>query len=242
MAVSIATPGPYAPGSGLISVITRFRNRGLSVPITKDVLMRAGVTDSLVPRTLQSLQTLDLIDDAGQPTPTLLKLRSVPEADYKATLTKWLQSAYAEVFQFADPRHDDAIRVRDAFRAYTPHGQQDRMVSLFMALCTEAGIVDASTSEAKPARKTARAPALASQRTKAPAQRNPPTPAPGATNVPPGLAPAITGMLASIPTGGKGWTKEDRDRFVLTFAAVLDFAIPVVTAESLVEQDEEEAP
>lgn len=240
MAVTTQSPAPYAPGTAVNTVISRFRNRGLQQPITKEVLIRAGVSESLVPRTLQALQTLDLIDDSGTPTPALLKLRSVPESDYKATMLEWMQSAYAEVFQFADPRHDDAIRVRDAFRAYTPHGQQDRMVSLFMSLCVEAGIIDAPPNDPKPAmRKPSRtAAAPASARAKPQGQRSQSQAPPHAPTAAVGLAPALMGMLESIPKGGKGWTKQDRDKFVLTFNAVLDFAVPVVSAESLREADQ----
>jgi len=234
MTVSTESPGPYAPSSAIIGLLTRARTRGLMAPVTKDVLMRAGITDSLVPRTLQSLQTLDLIDETGQFTPIMSKLRAVPEAAYKEALAEWLQSTYAEVFQFVDPRHDDVVRVRDAFRLYTPHGQQDRMVSLFMALCAEAGIIDAATSEGKSAPRKPARPATASsiKRTKLPTgkpQHSPPPPPPLHS----GLPPALAGMLESIPRGGAGWTKSDRDKFVLTFGAVLDFAVPIVTAESL---------
>lgn len=235
MPVSTDSPAPYAPGTAVIGLLQRIRTRGLSVPITKDVLLRAGISDSLAPRTFQSLVTLDLIDESGQPQPTLEKLRSAPEAEYKAVLAAWIQSAYAEVFQFADPRLDDAVRVRDAFRSYTPHGQQDRMVSLFMALCAEAGIVEVTNAESKqPARKTTRPSTSPNVRAKVPTRNQlPPPPPPPPPRLTTGLAPALAGMIESIPKDGKGWTKEDRDKFVLTFGAVLDYAVPVVSAESL---------
>lgn len=243
MPVSTASPAPYAPGSAILGLLARSRSRGLITPITKDVLTRAGVSDSLVARTLQSLQTLDLIDESGNPTPTMAKLRTVAEDEYKAAMAEWLQSAYAEVFQFADPRYDDAVRVRDAFRAYAPHGQQDRMVSLFMALCAEANIIEAQPGDGKqPARKSPRVgapPAPKRPRVVATKASAPASPAPP----PSGLAPSLTGMLESIPKGGKGWTQVDRDKFLLAFSAVLDFAVPIIDPSAVprtVEPDQEE--
>lgn len=230
MAVTSNSTGAYTAGSAVLTILRRFRDKGLQVPITADVLLRAGVSDSLVPRTLQSLQILELIDETGQPTETLQKIRSVPEADYKATLADWIRSVYAEVFAFADPQTDDAVRVRDAFRTFTPHGQQDRMVALFLTLCAEAGLVDsAKKSEVKPsARKavTGSAGRGFGVKAKPKAGRDSGPPPPPPSNPGHGLPPAITGMLQSIPTSG-GWSQQSRDRFLTVFGSVLDFAIPI---------------
>jgi hypothetical protein len=151
MPVTTNTPAPYTAGAPLLTVIRRFRDKGLASPFTPDVMIRAGVPESLVNRTTQSLQILDLIDDKGMPTETFQKIRLAPEKDYKLVVADWLHSAYAEVFQFIDPAKDEPAAVRDAFRAYTPHGQQDRMVALFLALCVEAGLVpEDRKAESKP--------------------------------------------------------------------------------------------
>src|SRR2546421_233281 len=111
MAVTAQSPAPYAPASAITNVISRYREKGLTTPISGDVLIRSGVTESLVPRTLQALQALELIDDKFQPTPTFQKIRSVPQAEYKTCLADWLKSVYADVFSFVDPASDDDIRV-----------------------------------------------------------------------------------------------------------------------------------
>jgi hypothetical protein len=133
-------PVPYAPAKAILEIIGRYRTRGLQVPISAEVLGRSGISDSLIPRTLQALKTLDLIDAEERPTPTLDGLRLAPEAEYPARLRQWLKDAYADVLMFVDPATADETGLRDAFRSYTPIGQQDRMVSLFTGLCAAAGM------------------------------------------------------------------------------------------------------
>ena len=67
MAVTADSSAPYAPASAIIELIDKYRNRGLPSTITGEVLGKAGVSDSLIPRTLQALQTLELINDQGAP-------------------------------------------------------------------------------------------------------------------------------------------------------------------------------
>src|SRR5688572_17050623 len=138
--MSIVADGvaPYAPTATVVSVIDRARARGLPSPVTKDVLMKAGVSESLVPRTLQSLQLLELVQDDGTWTDNLEMLRRAPEGEFQGRLAEIIRTVYAEVFQYVDPVKDSGTAIRDAFRGFTPHGQQDRMVSLFIGLCQKA--------------------------------------------------------------------------------------------------------
>ena len=226
MAVTAQSTGPYAPGSAIIGIIRRYRDKGLTIPFTAEVLTRASVPESLGPRTMQALQTLDLIDDKGMPTQTLQQMRTVSEPDFQQCLADWVRSAYAEIFQFVDPAKDNAVAVRDAFRPYSPTGQQDRMVSLFLALCAEAGIVDESKkSESKPAARKPQvqrpAPNVRAATLNTSTQKH-------ASLSHSALHPALAGLMQSLPSAETGWTKEQRDRFVVTFQSVLDFVIPVV--------------
>jgi len=225
MAVTADKSSPYGPIKAIIDLIERHRSRGLPSPVTADILGRAGISDSLIPRTLQALQTLDLIDEGGRPTPTFEGIRLAPETEYKKRLEDWLKAAYADVFSFVDPTVDDETKIRDAFRNYQPVGQQPRMVALFQGLCAAAGIIREKTQPAA---------ARARPRTQSPPprQRAQPEAAPsepskshhhGHTSLP----PALSGLLASLPTGAGGWTKAERDRFVTTFSAVLDFCYPI---------------
>jgi hypothetical protein len=149
MPVTDSTPGPYAPTTAILALIERYRQKGLPPPINEDILRRAGVSESLVSRTLQALITLDLIDEQGKPTTTLDGLQLAPEAEYKHRLEDWLRSAYADVLAFVDPAMEDDVRIHDAFRSYKPAGQRARMVTLFTGLFAAAG-VRAEIRRAKP--------------------------------------------------------------------------------------------
>lgn len=239
----VTSTAPYTSGSAVTTVMRRFRDKGLTTPITSDVLIRAGVSDSLVPRTLQALQILDLIDDTGQPTPTFQKMRAVPETEYKATLAEWLQSVYADVFMFVDPGTDDVTRVRDAFRTYTPHGQQDRMVNLFLTLCAEAGLApESKKSEAKssPRKPNSVRQAPLATRAKPAVMKKDQFRGSGVGGVDvSSFPPALAGLLQSIPSTSSGWTQQQRDKFLTTFGTVLDFVVPIVSEQQQQQQQQQ---
>ena len=161
MPVTADQPAPYAPPSAILEIIHRRRDRGLTAPINADVLARAGVSSSLIPRTLKSLQTLDLINEQGQPTPTFEAIRVAPTPEFQPRMQEWLKNAYADVFAFVDPSQDDEGKITDAFRSYEPAAQQRRMVILFRDLCTAAGLAPqkpAKTEKPSSTRPAARAP------------------------------------------------------------------------------------
>jgi hypothetical protein len=234
MAVTADKPAPYAPPSAILEIIERYRSRGLPSPINAEVLGRAGVSESLIPRTLHALQTLDLIDETGKPTPTFEGIRLAPEAEYKKRLEDWLKGAYADVFSFVDPAKDDAIRIRDAFRSYQPLGQQDRMVILFQGLCVAAGLIVNKVTPPRPAG-TATRPRPA---TPPPIKRGPSNPNPKASISSPALPPALAGLMTSLPSREEGWTLADRKKFLDAFSALLDFCIPIIESET--REDEED--
>jgi Family of unknown function (DUF5343) len=216
MPVTEDRPAPYAPPSAIIEIVSRYRSRGLMFPISAEVLARIGISESLIPRTLQSLQTLDLFNDAGNPTETLEGIRLAPEAEYKKRLADWLKSAYAGIFVIVDPTKDGSVRIRDAFRGYNPVGQQERMVTLFEGLCAEAGLVPEKPSAKKVAIIRSSSKASVPVRLKAKPKIS------GA------LPPAIAGLLESLPASSDGWTDADRAKFLKTFESVLDFSIPII--------------
>lgn len=232
MALTSNSNAPYTPAATMVNLLKRFRDKGLAVPVTAEVLLRAGVPDSLINRTLQALQLLELIDENGNATEVLNKIRSAPEKDYKATLAAWLKHVYAEVFTFVDPATEDETLVRDAFRTYVPHAQQERMVKLFIALCAEAGLApETKKAEAKPRVRNVAASAP-TQRTAT--KKNP---APAVNPLQHGvLPPELAGLMARLPQNG--WTQPTRDRFVKTFESVLDYVIPIVENEPVQNAEE----
>jgi len=230
MPVNKDSPAPYAPASAVLELVRRHRARGLPSPVDSEVLGRAGISDSLIPRTLQALFALDLIDGEGIPTKTFEGIRLAPETEYRSRLEEWLKAAYADVFAFVDPAKDDSIRIRDAFRGYQPTGQQDRMVSLFQGLCVEAGLMterkDASAKKDKQSKSSLRIKPSKLMSVNTPSSQ----PASNSTSTKEvdHLPPALAGLLATLPRADEGWTKVQRDKFVATFTAVLDYSIPTV--------------
>jgi hypothetical protein len=215
----------------VISVIEAFRDRGLATPFTAEVLGRAGVSETLVSRVLQSMRELELVDENGMPTDTFERLRQARgEEEYKARLLAWLQDTYQEILKFADPENDAVQRVSEAFRGFTPAKQRLRMVTLMLRLFEYAGATTkvATPRESGAPRRVYVGPRSA-PRIREPVQRlDPPRirrlePVLRVPNLPPGLL----GLLQQIPTDGGSWTQQRRDDFLRAFEAVLDFTVRV---------------
>jgi hypothetical protein len=245
MPVTTDKPAPYTPTATVIDIMNRCRDRGLPTPISLETLGRSGVPDSLGSRTLQALIALDLIDEKGGLTPTFENLRLAPEAEYKRRQEDWLKSAYADIFTIVDPSKDDETRVRDAFRSYQPVGQQGRMVSLFMGLCGNAGMLPeksapttrSRTPSPKPSSNATATVFTPRQRTIAKrivAERFKNAPRHHSVG---DLPAPLAGLLAGLPAEGDTWTAAERDKFLTTFKAVLDFCFTVVTKKTGGDQD-----
>lgn len=219
MAIRPDGPAPYAPAATVLSFISRYRDHGLRPPFDTEVLIKAGVTESLAPRTLQALKLLDLVDEEGQPTERLEDLAQARSDEYPERLGELIRAAYADVFAFADPAVDEVQRIEDAFRGYTPRGQRNRMVSLFLGLCQEAGIAAPAPPrrQSEPKKRQVRTPRGSTGTAKG---TRPQTPTDG-------LPPALAGLLAELPVPGAPWTRQRRDTFVRTMGSVLDFLYPV---------------
>lgn len=235
MPVTQDGPAPYAPPKAILDLVLRHRNKGLPSPVDADVLARSGIPDSLIPRTLQSLKILDLLNDDGSISEALERIRLATEAEYQPRLAEWLNAAYADALAYIDPATADEVDIRDAFRKYNPTGQQTRMVTLFMGLFTAAGVMPDRERPAKKvvARRLLPRPAPANRERK---QASGPFKAELPLYTPQGgIPPALAGLLADLPANGAGWTKEKRDAFKATFSVVLDYCIPIVAASSQTE-------
>jgi len=139
-------PAAYGPAKTIISLIERFRGPGLPFPLSVESLPRVSVSESLAPRTLQSLKLLGLVDEHGKSTPQFEDLRRAPTAEYKSELIDLLKSAYEPVFEVVEPANATYDQVQDAFRSFNPQGQRDRMVSLFLSLLEYAEYSDSLPS------------------------------------------------------------------------------------------------
>lgn len=221
---------PYTSSPALLKVIESYRDRGLQTPFTLDVLVKAGVTPTLAPRTLQALQVLDLVDDAGNPTETLDGLRKAPATDYRDRFAEFLRGAYAEVFAFTDPREDSRERVRDAFRSFTPRGQQERMVTLFLQLCAYAGLIDAPPPAVRASHTQRRRPPAEARSARARTKtaehiaggETATVPRAAESAPPPDRHPFVVGLIQSLPEVGSVWSDAKRDDWIKAARAVFN--------------------
>lgn len=251
MALSAGGNAPYAPPPAVIEVLTRYRERGLTTPITTEVVERAGVSQTLSRRTIQALRLLEFIDSEGMPTEQFETLSRAPQAEHKHLLGEHLTGVYAEVFAFSDPATDSYERVRDAFRGFDPKGQQERMVTLFLGLLEHAGLDTSAASSSRRRSDPASAkskPKPVNGRTKSTRTTNSPgemdkseqseLPTVAESH---GLPPGLLGLLQQIPRGGESWSQNRRETFLEAFTAVLDFSVPVNrNSMPATEQDERE--
>lgn len=250
MPVTADKPAPYATAGAILDLVHRHRDRGLPTPIDSAALGRLGVAQTLIPRTLQTLHSLDLIDPkTGAPTETFEALRLAPEEKFKERLAAWLKGSYADIFSIVDPSKDGEARIRDAFRTYQPVGQQERMRLLFIGLCVAAGLMaakptrggsspSAAASAAPPRRERVRLTPEAKRRLE---RADSPARHAVARSNAYGLPPAIAGLVESLPPPEQGWTAAERDKFLTTFKAVLDFAIPVISKKAPTKEADDEA-
>ncbi len=159
MAPSSERPiAPYAPLGNLLTVIRRLRERGVPIPVTKEALTVLGIPEGNAPRTLQSLKLLGLVAEDGDLTPAAERLRRASTEEYPETLAEVIREAYAPVFAVVDPATDTEVRISDAFRQFDPATQRGRMVTLFLGLCTEAGIAAERPQKAPRAPRTSTRP------------------------------------------------------------------------------------
>jgi hypothetical protein len=241
-------PGGAAPYTTAVSVTTlmdAYRDRGLGTPITPAVVTRAGVSETVAARTLNSLKTLGLVDENGSPTEQFDSLRQVRDDDeYHARLQEWVRGVYADVLQYTDPSKDSAAKIAGAFRTYEPGGQRPQMAALLIGLWRYAGLPVAEATTTPSERRTPRppkqrhTPSSETGRT----QRNPSRQeerdhsVQGGTNA---IAPALLGLLREVPREG-GWSQERRDAFLETFRVVLNFTVPIASDDVIVDNEEVE--
>lgn len=131
----------YTVAPALLAVIEKLRQGTIAGPVDRDLLIRIGVKESLVKRTLNSLKTLELITADGTPTARFETLINARPDEYQEAFAAFLRDAYKPIFEVLDPATATGDELKNAFWGYEPRGQIDAMIRLFLALCSEAGIV-----------------------------------------------------------------------------------------------------
>ena len=131
---------PYAPPSNVIALIRRYRERNLPDVVDIELLQDVNIPKGNVHRTLAALEFLGLLSADGFPTSAFHSIQISTDEEYRQILEGLVRSAYREVFQIIDPVKDSQSVIDNHFRRYQPTSQRSRMVTLFLALCREAGV------------------------------------------------------------------------------------------------------
>src|SRR3990172_8952367 len=136
---------PYASPANVLGVVHRYRDRNLPEEFNVALLSDIGIPKANIHRILAALRFLSLIGEGGEPTATFQSLQTAPEAEYQAIFGGVVRNAYQEPLKTVDPSRDSQLMIDNHFRRYTPQSQRHRMVTLFLALCREAGIATLDT-------------------------------------------------------------------------------------------------
>lgn len=242
---------PYAPASGVLAVIKRYRDRGnLPQPLTTKALHQVGVSEGNAPRTLQALKIIGLVDDEGYLTDAFKRVHQATTSEYPSTLAEIVQNAYHSIFAIVDLAQDDYTVVSDAFRYYEPSGQRPRMVKLFLSLSSEAGLIPEENREALQVaaqqstrgQTSARSSSKQTRRTQQAKSAQPSRPAAqqrgGAADQPTlgfeadneiAEYPAIAVLMQQLPKDGK-WTNRRRRLWIQAMISAVEFSVDVVDA------------
>lgn len=220
---------PYAPAKAVLVVIQKYRDRGLPTPLTPGVLEQVGVPASMAARTLQALRFLGLIDEGGNRLPSFDNLQRARTDEYPGQLAEIVRAAYLPVFTIVDPAVDSDMAIADAFRAYEPRAQRQKMIALFRGLCMEAAIMGPRPRAVGGAPKRPVGGALsmrsrASTPKRAESRRV-------ETDEPRGEDGAIdtrvlTALIQQLPKERR-WTSVRRERWFSMFESAVDFVVEV---------------
>ncbi|MCH8009446.1 MAG: DUF5343 domain-containing protein [Chloroflexi bacterium] len=226
---------PYAPVNNVLTVLRRLREHGLPEALSFGSLERIGIPAGNAPRTLAALRFLGLVDEEGQRKPAFERLARAKSEEYNEALADIVRAAYAAVFGIVDPEETSDIEVADAFRGFEPQRQRDKMITLFMGLCREAGIVTSGRApEARPRRRQRQNGEGSDQPKPQPRQqRRRRDPSLSEEQEPPVAGPdlrLLSGLMQQLPKDGK-WTQERRDRWLQAMAANVDVIVQLAEPE-----------
>ena len=223
---------PYAPVDNVLTAIRRMRDRGLPERLGFGELESIGVPPGNAPRTLAALRFLGLVGDDGQRMPAFDRLGRATTEEYPEVLAEIIRAAYAPIFTIVDPAQDGDIALHDAFRQYEPKAQRTRMVTLFLGLCREAGIV-AGGPPARRAR-TRRTQVIKPEpirsaekigRPEVKQEESAPTDSGGADYR------LLAALMQQLPKDGR-WSKARRDRWIQAVSASVDLLVEITEENS----------
>jgi hypothetical protein len=221
--IQAAGEAAYGSPSSVLRVLRHFRQREVPEVLTNTTLTQLGIKDSLIRMTWRSLVFLGLITEEGVTTDKFRSLRFATEDQYGQVLAEIITDAYSDVISVAPPESSSRSQLFNAFRPYTPASQHDRMITLFLALCEEAGIEVAQPAKRSAPRKSSDGKTTRGRTT----QPKPPPDRPGGTGATPLVKPIyghadplVAALVAKLPPPGTVWPQADRDEFIAAFNAI----------------------
>jgi hypothetical protein len=120
-------------------VIRHYYQREVPETLTTTHLTQIGVKDSVMRLVRQSLVFLNLIREDGTTTENFKAIRYATDEERAKVFRDLVTEAYREIFAVLNPEQATRGQLFNAFRPYSPASQHDRMITLFLALCQEAG-------------------------------------------------------------------------------------------------------
>ena len=205
---------PYAPASAVLKCLDGLRDNRIADELTGRALVNVGVAKGNVPRTIAALRFLGMATDGGRLTALGKELVTVPQSGYRQLLARVVRRSYQLVFERCDPRSSSRTTLLDAFRQYRPAKKRGEMVTLFVGLCRETGIIAGA-----PANRRDRPEKTASVSLE-------PAPAYGEVlSDEPGMQ-VLNDLVRDLPRTRR-WTERQKQTWLAAFVAVLDFLVEV---------------
>lgn len=253
MVTSVLETAPYAPPQNVLDVLRYVRKRKLPDVFDVNTVKSIGVPEGNVSRTLATFRFLHLIEEDGHSRDTFDRLARATDEEYPEQLAQAVREAYGTIFTYWEPAEDDNVRLNNLFRQhYNPQAQRTRMVTLFLALCREAGILIGAAAESRPrARRVSTPKDNGAKRTRdgrtaqAPVAEQPPLfphqPAmssPSAVDIGEldGYYVLCWETMKRLPSDHR-WTAKQRTKWLQAIAAVVDLLVEVDSAEEMPTRD-----
>lgn len=210
---------PYPPAANLLTAIRTFRERGFTGRVTVEVLESIGVPEGNAYRVLAALKWLGLLNADGSTSEQMDAVRTAPTEQYPVLLEGLVRNAYGEIFQYCNPAVDDATRISDAFRTFSPPIQRPKMVTAFLALCKEAGIIGGEPPQSMLTNRLRRK-TQPVQRGRADRPVPPPAPAPTPVLFPSSTRSVEERLLDKFPDFDPSWSEELKTKWFTDFSAL----------------------